>query len=482
MAALNQELKKGDRIPPHSEEAERIVLGSALVKPVWTLEICVFKALSADSFYIPAHRLLFKHLQAMYQNAQDINLLTVGEDLKKTGRLDQVGGQAFLEGLISSTPATVYDEGSLDIIRSKQLLRLILAQADEMVDRCCDPVGDAEEIICNATKALFQLSDLQVSDAEKWEDVIARQAEKIVSKVAQDEGLLTGFTDLDKILRGLHNTDLIILAGHPSIGKTSLAMNIAEHAALGHPDGKKHAVGVFSMELSQEALVRRMLYSNAEVPTWKNFLSEADQKRLLSAADQLRRASIIVDDSVGLDIMDLRARAHRMKKIHGIELLIIEDLQQLEDSRCSAAGRKQENGSVARSIKALAKELKIPVLLLCPLGCQTQTGSWPGKPRLSDLHELGDIDRHADVVMLLSRPSYYGTTTDFEDTLAIVDIVKHQRGFTGEVKLNFFRDIMRFRDRGYCPTVKAAQTPQSVRPKRKRKPKTGPDSDCLNLS
>jgi replicative DNA helicase len=448
MSSIDQ---SGRRLPPYSEEAERGVLGSALIESTRVIELCSIKNLSADSFYVPAHRLLFEQLMEMYQSARAIDLLTVGEILKKGGRLDQAGGYAFLEGLIDSTPTSAHAEYYIDIVQQKHLLRRIITQASETIDRCYSPDEEAEELLSRTEESCLELCDKKTASSENWKDVVYKTAGQIINGSSLDNGVPTGFADLDKELRGLHNTDMIVLAARPSMGKTSLAMNIAEHAALGRSGGKKHAVGVFSLEMSQEQLVRRMLYSKAGVPAWKDFFSEADQRKISSAADQLGKASIIVDDSAGLDVMDLRARARRMKRIHNVDLIVIDYLQLLADKRRSREGRQQETASISNSIKAMAKELKVPVLILSQLSRAPEQGTRDGKPRLSDLRDSGAIEQDADVVLLLQRPFYYSKDKEADvasgdDTLAIVDIAKHRNGPTGEVKLNFFRDITRFED------------------------------------
>ncbi|MBM4151988.1 MAG: replicative DNA helicase [Kiritimatiellaceae bacterium] len=444
--------QSGRRLPPYSEEAERGVLGSALIESTRVIELCSMKSVSADSFYVPAHRLLFEHLMGMYQRARAVDLLTVGEDIKKSGRLDQIGGYAFLEGLIDSTPTAAHAEYYIDIIQQKHLLRRIITQAAETIDQCYSPDEEAEELLSRTEEAFFELSDKKTVSTSTWQDVVYNTAGKIIDGNILDSGVPTGFADLDKELRGLHNTDMIVLAARPSMGKTALAMNIAEHAALGRGGGgKRHSVGVFSLEMSQEQLVRRMLYSKAGVPAWKDHVSQSDRVRISTAADLLGKAGIIVDDSAGLDVMDLRARARRMKRIYGIDLIVIDYLQLLHDKRRARDGRQQETASISNSIKAMAKELHVPVLILSQLSRAPEQGGREGnKPRLSDLRDSGAIEQDADVVLLLQRPAYYNKELEAgsgDDTLAIVDIAKHRNGPTGEVKLNFFREITRFEDR-----------------------------------
>ncbi len=448
MSSIDQ---SGRRLPPYSDEAERGVLGSALIESNRVIELCSMKALSTDSFYVPAHRLLFEHLMGMYQGARAIDLLTVGEDLKKSGRLDQAGGYAFLEALIDSTPTSAHAEYYIDIVLQKHLLRRIISQAAEAIDHCYTD-EDAEELLSRTEEAFFELSDKKNTSSEDWKKVVYNTAGQIRNGDIQDNGVPTGFIDLDNKLRGLHNTDMIVLAARPSMGKTSLAMNIVEHAALGRGGGKKHSVGVFSLEMSQEQLVRRMLFSKAGVPAWKDLFVDIEHGKISSAADQLMKASIIVDDSAGLDVMDLRARARRMKRIHNVDLIVIDYLQLLADKRRSREGRQQETASISNSIKAMAKELKIPVLILSQLSRAPEQGTRDGKPRLSDLRDSGAIEQDADVVLLLQRPFYYSKDKEAdvasgEDTLAIVDIAKHRNGPIGEVEMNFFSDITRFEDR-----------------------------------
>jgi len=235
------------------------------------------------------------------------------------------------------------------------------------------------------------------------------------------------------------------------MGKTSLAMNIAEHAALGkNKEHKAYSIGVFSLEMSQQQLVRRMLFSKAGVPAWKDFRSNDDNARLTQAADQLGKASIIVDDSAGLDIMDLRARARRMKRLYDVDLIVIDYLQLLGDKRRQRDGRQQETASISNSIKGMAKELNVPVLILSQLSRAPEQGGRDGSPRLSDLRDSGAIEQDADVVLLLQRPSFNdahkGDVAE-DDPLAIVHIAKHRNGPTGKVNLNFFKEFTRFEDR-----------------------------------
>jgi len=448
--------QSGRRLPPSSEEAERGVLGSALIESERVIELCSVKSLSAESFYMPTHRLLFEKLTEMHQSAKAIDLLTVGEDLKQSGMLAQVGDYAFLEGLIDSTPTAAHAEYYIEIVQQKHLFRRIISQAGEAIDGCYTE-EDAGDLLNRTQELFFELSDQRASSLEEWKEVVYRTAGNIIEGVTNEDGVPTGFVDLDKELRGLHKTDMIVLAARPSMGKTSLAMNIAEHAALGkNEENRAYSVGVFSLEMSQQQLVRRMLFSKAGVPAWKDYHSKDDESRLSQAADQLGKASIIVDDSAGLDVMDLRARARRMKRLYNVDLIVIDYLQLLADKRRRRDGRQQETASISNSIKAMAKELNVPVLILSQLSRAPEQGGRDGSPRLSDLRDSGAIEQDADVVLLLQRPSFndaHKGDVDENDLLAVVHIAKHRNGPTGKVNMNFFKNFTRFEDRDTRHTV-----------------------------
>ncbi|MFA7257843.1 MAG: DnaB-like helicase N-terminal domain-containing protein, partial [Kiritimatiellales bacterium] len=213
--------QSGRRLPPYSEEAERGVLGSALIESTRVIELCSMKSVSADSFYIPAHRLLFEQLMEMYQGAKAIDLLTVGEHLKNSGKLDQAGSYSFLESLIDSTPTSAHAEYYIDIIQQKHLLRRIITQAAETIDSCYSPDEEAEELLSRTEESFFELSDTKTASSEDWQKVVYKTAGQIIDGNILDNGVPTGFIDLDKELRGLHNTDMIVLAARPSMGKTS---------------------------------------------------------------------------------------------------------------------------------------------------------------------------------------------------------------------------------------------------------------------
>ena len=442
--------QSGYRLPPYSEEAERGVLGSALIDSEKVLELCSDNKISSESFHVPAHRHLFEQLQEMVQSGKAVDLLTVGEHLKQNGRLDSVGGYVFLEGLIDSTPTAAHAGYYIGFVRQKHLLRNIIDEATSAIDRCYTETDeDAESLLSRTEAAFFELSGQRITKTDEWKVAVSEIMGKLEN--AQSFGVPTGYRDLDGKLRGFHPTDMIVLAARPSMGKTSLAMNIAENAALGkNSEHKPYAVGVFSLEMSQEQLARRMLFSKARIPAWREQIHKSDHGKLVAAADQLSKAKIVVDDSAGLDVMDLFSRARRMKRVYGINLIVIDYLQLLHDKRRMRDGRQQETSSISNTIKQMAKELDVPVLILSQLSRAPEQGGRDGKPRLSDLRDSGAIEQDADVVLLLTRPAFndaHKGDIDENDPLAEVIIAKHRNGPTGTVEMNFFKEFTRFDDR-----------------------------------
>ena len=287
------------------------------------------------------------------------------------------------------------------------------------------------------------------ADADnKWSDIVDRVSVDLLDKESFRDGVPTGFAELDRRLGGLRRGDMIVIASCPFMGKSALAMNILEHAALGHAGGKKHTVGVFCLESSQEKWAGNMLFSMARVPAWKDFFSQSDVNRISSASEQLTKASVVVEDSTWMDVADLCERARQMKRVYGIDLLAIDSLQELDDPLSAGNGRKQENEEIAKGINALAKELNIPILLVSQFGRSADQPDSNGRICPYELSELGDIERYADVVMLLCRPSFCSQEADdVDDALAVVKVTKNRNGCRGRADMNFHCEFMRFEDR-----------------------------------
>jgi replicative DNA helicase len=446
-----------DRIMPHSEEAERGVLGSCLLDPRRVIDYCIEQRLMPESFYLPSHQTLFDVLVDMTRSQKGIDILTVADQLRDRGVLDGIGGPNYLDHLVDQTPLAAHAEHYVDIVRQKHVLRMIIERASESIDACYRSEEEAEALLSRAEQAMFEIGEHQSVSLSSWDllvDSAVQEINEIIDQKRAPSGIHTGYDNLDRVLTAMQPQDMLILAARPSMGKTALALNIAERVALGRGgDRQPHGVAVFSLEMSAEALVRRMLCSRARVSSQKlrigKFLSTADHQNLLNAADALRKAPIYIDDSAGLSAMELRSRARRLKRQYAhIGLIVVDYLQMMNYPQRAREGRQQEVAAISNTMKAMAKELRVPVLMLSQLSRAPESRSNLGKPKLSDLRDSGSIEQDADVVMLLRRPCKYPEDDAADDKrLAVVDVAKHRNGPTGEVKLNFEEEFTRFEDR-----------------------------------
>ncbi len=448
-----------DRVPPYSEEAEKGVLGSILLDSVRVMDICIEHRLDAESFYAPLHRTVFEAMLGLHGQSRVIDVLTVSEQLRDIGKLDAVGGTPALNLFIDSTPTAAHAEYYIDIVYEKHLLRRVINCARAAETECYGAVDSADQLLSTVEQSFLDINEQRFGTVTPW-SVAVKETMSHVDTILETgkgiSGLSTGFENLDKITMGLRAGEMIVLAARPSMGKTSLAMNIAENVALGKmdPDGTPHSVGIFSLEMSYDALAMRMLCSHAGVPSQKiqrGYVSNIDHGKLVQAASVLSKAPLFLDDTGGLDVMEVRARARRMRKQHGIDLIVIDYLQLMHSKEYARQGRQIETSQISGNIKAMAKELRIPVLVLSQLSrAPEQRDAKSGKPKLSDLRDSGAIEQDADVVFMLRRPSRYPDDDQHDDrTLSIVDVAKHRNGPTGEVLLNFDEEYTRFRDRAH---------------------------------
>lgn len=442
----------GLRIPPHSEEAERGVLGSILLDPVGAFDKCLAKRLGGDAFYDRRHQALFHEIVAMNQANRPMDAITIAEWLKDHGALEKAGGYDYLVELQDSTLVPAHVEYYCDIVLEKHLYRRLIEHSNTVTDKAYKGEEAAAHLVSVAEASLFDLGHHGSERIPDWKDSIKAafaEIEKDPNDI--DHGVTTGYEGLNERLRGLAKTDMIVLAARPAMGKTSLAMNIAENAALGIKarNNRPVPVGIFSLEMSREQLVRRMLFSNARVSAQavrKNVTTE-NRMRLQAAAGRLSKAEIYIDDTPGLEAVELRSRARRMKSRFGVELIVIDYLQLLNYSAFAKDGRQRETMAISGAIKAMAKELDIPVIVLSQLS-RAAEGRGDNIPKLSDLRDSGAIEQDADVVLLLYRPSYYKHGEERNaDNLAIVDVAKFRHGETGDVRMSFIKEYTRFEDR-----------------------------------
>ncbi len=451
---ISPDAQRLDRLPPHSPEAEQGVLGCVLLSPNECMGECIEK-LKDDGqqvFYDLRHQTIYEALATMYDAREAVDIITLQQKLKDQQLLEQIGGIAYLSQLQDSVPSAANLSYYLEIVQEKFLLRRMIATCTEVVGRVYDYEGDVETLLDEVEKEILRINESRAQSSTATVKELVGKAiltvENYFGRQGTLNGLGTGFPDLDRMTDGLHGQEMIVIAARPSMGKTSLAMNIVEHVVL----EQNLPAGVFSLEMSAESLVLRMLCSIARVnlrSIREGFMSEADFPKLTSAAGRLAKAKLLIDDSAGLSILDLRARARRMHQQHGVKLFVIDYLQLLHStSRRSQDNRQQEIADISSGIKALAKELKVPVLVLSQLNRELEKDK-SRKPRLSDLRESGAIEQDADVVGLLYKPSAGddedGAQTEEADGLPVnLLIAKQRNGPTGDINLTFLKSYTRF--------------------------------------
>jgi replicative DNA helicase len=441
-----------DRLPPHSVQAEQGVLGCMLLSPNECIGECITKLHGGpESFYDLRHQTIYKALVSMFDAHEAIDVITLQQRLKDHQLLEQVGGITYLAGLPDTVPSAANLSYYLGIVRDKFLLRRMVQVCTQVASRVHDFEGEVDEFMDEVERDILRISESRVTGEEVKIRELVTRAIATIEKFHQGQGALTGvgtgFMDLDKLTTGLHGGEMIVIAARPSVGKTSLAMNIAEHVAI----EQKLPVGVFSLEMTAESLVLRMLCSRARVNlrnVREGFLAERDFPKLTGAASKLTSAPLFIDDSSGLSILELRAKARRLHQKCDIKLFIVDYIQLLHSTSRRADNRQQEIADISSGIKALAKELNVPVIVLSQLNRELERDK-NRKPRLSDLRESGAIEQDADVVGLLYKPSSGddddSAPTAEEDAVAVnLLIAKQRNGPTGDINLTFRKPFTRF--------------------------------------
>ncbi len=440
-----------DRLPPHSLEAEQGVLGCILISPNQSLGLCLEKLKTgAKAFYDLRHQNLFENMVEMWDTKEPIDLITLQQRLKDKNQLDGVGGLSYLAGLPEAVPSAANLEYYLDIVQEKSLLRKMIQTCTGVITQIYDFEGEVDQLMDDVERQVLKISEEREETTLRSVKELVHKAITTIEEFHQRQGMLTGistgFPDLDKLTSGLHGGEMVVLAARPSMGKTSLAMNIAETVVA----EQQLPVGVFSLEMTAESLILRMLCSRARVnlrDIREGFLAERDFPRLTGAAGKMSTAPLYIDDTPGLSILQLRARARRMVQQHGIKLFVIDYLQLLHSTAKRADNRQQEIADISNGIKALAKELNVPVIVLSQLNREVEKEK-NRKPRLSDLRESGAIEQDADLVALLYKPSGgdddEGPREEQESLPVNLIIAKQRNGPTGEVNLTFFKGYTRF--------------------------------------
>ena len=440
------------RTLPHSIEAEQGVLGSMLISPREIIAECVEK-INEEYFYVPAHQTVYLVLVELWNAGQGIDLITFTQVLRDRNVLETVGGAAFITSLFTFVPTAANVTYYLEIVREKYILRQIIAACTESVRRSFEEQDEVHNLLDEVEQKIFSVGEDRfkgqvLTMKDQVMDAI-EAIEKLYERRGGITGISTGFAELDRMTNGLHESEMIVIAARPSMGKTALAMNIAEHVAI----NEKLPVAVFSLEMSSQQLVQRLLCSRARVNLQKvrdGFLAERDFPSLTAAASKLAEAQIFIDDSASLSILELRAKARRLKAQKDIKLIVVDYLQLLRSTTRRAMDNRQlEISEISAGLKGLAKELKVPVLVLAQLNRQPEARTG-GKPRLSDLRESGSIEQDADLVGLLVRPEIYEEDEDARAEKAgeaELIIAKQRNGPVGEISLTFLKEFTRFEDR-----------------------------------
>ncbi len=451
--SASQETSRADRLPPHSHEAEQGVLGCILLAPNDCLGQCIEKLKAGpEVFYDLRHQTIYEAVAAMYDKRDPIDIITLQQRLKDRGLLDQIGGIPYLNALQDSVPSAANLTYYLDIVEEKSLLRKMIHTCTDVVGRVYDFDGEVDELLDEVERDILRMSESRsggtIEPVKSLVNKAIGMVENYFNRQGTLGGLASGFAELDRMTDGMHGGEMIIIAARPSMGKTSLAMNIAESVVL----NQKLPVGVFSLEMTAESLVLRMLCSNARVNLRnirEGFMSESDFPKLTSSAGKMSSAPLYIDDTPGLSILQLRTRARRMWQQHGIKLFVIDYLQLLHStSRRAQENRQQEIAEISSGIKALAKELSIPIIVLAQLNRELEKDK-SRKPRLSDLRESGSIEQDADLVGLLYKPATEDEdapqTEDSPDGIPVnLLIAKQRNGPTGDVQLTFLKPYTRF--------------------------------------
>ncbi len=441
---MNETGFSSHKIPPQNLEAEQSVLGGILIENSAINKVT--ELLDVNDFYRDAHRKIFNALIDLSERDEPADLITLTNELRKKNQLDAVGGASYLASLIDSVPTAANIEYYAKIVKEKAILRKLIETSTEIITQSYEDRGDVESFLDDAERAIFEISERRVKPSfYPIKDIVKesfRTIEKLYEKKEMITGVPSGFKELDRMTAGFQPSDLIIVAGRPSMGKTAFCLNCAQYAAI----EKGVPVAFFSLEMSKEQLVIRMLCSEARVEGTRlrtGFLSESDWPRLTLAAGNLSDAPIFIDDTPALSILELRAKSRRLKSEHGLSMIIIDYLQ-LMKGRMKAESRQQEISEISRSLKALAKELNVPVIAVSQLSRKTEERHG-NRPQLSDLRESGAIEQDADVILFLFREEVYNRTEENKGKAEVI-IGKQRNGPTGKVDLAFLDKFTTFKE------------------------------------
>ena len=431
-----------EKISPQNLDAEMAVLGSLLIDEE-AISVAL-ETLKTDSFYKDSHQRIFESIIDLFNANKAVDIITLTNELKRRGLVEQIGGVSYLTLLANSVPTAANISHYVRIVRDKSILRSLINNATKIVSLCYTSEGNIDQLVDNAEQLVFEVSDKRHHGTYiALKDIIKGSIEtidRLYQKKEHVTGVPTGFIDFDMKTSGLQPSDLIIIAGRPSMGKSAFALGIAEYAGV----IEKVPTAIFSLEMSKEQLVQRMLCSHAKVDAHKvrtGYLSPSDWPRLTAAAGKLSEAPIFIDDSPAISVMELRAKARRLKAHHDIKLIILDYLQLMRGSS-GIENRQQEISEISRCLKALARELSVPIVAISQLSRAVESRT-DHRPQLSDLRESGAIEQDADVVVLILREEYYNSAPDNQGVAEVI-IAKQRNGPVGSMKLAFIKEYPRF--------------------------------------
>lgn len=432
-----------EKMPPQNLEAESAVLGCMLLDRE-AIAVAI-EQLDGNAFYLESNRHIYNCVVKLYDNNEAVDIVTLIEELKKGNTLEKVGGPSYVSELANSIPTAANITHYTKIVREKYMLRSLINTATQIVTESYEPSSEVDELLDRAEKLIFDITSNKRGDSRvaEMKDIVKESIETIDRLYQRKEnitGIPTGFHDLDILTAGLQKSDLIILAGRPSMGKSALAVSILEYAGV----VEKVPCAYFSLEMSKDQLAQRMLCSIAGVNAHKvrtGFFSQTDWPKLVDAAGKLSESPIFIDDTPGISALELRAKARRLKARHDIQLLVVDYLQLMRGA-AGRENRQQEISEISRSMKALARELELPIIGISQLSRAVEQRA-DHRPQLSDLRESGAIEQDADVVALLLREEYY-TPTEENKSITEVIIAKQRHGPVGTVKLAFLAEYMKF--------------------------------------
>lgn len=441
-----------DRVPPQNIEAEQSVLGAMLIEKEAIPK--VMEILRDTDFYREAHRVIFNAMLELYNKNEAVDMITVTEILKRDNKLEDVGGIAYVTSLANAVPTAANVTYHASIIEEKSILRQLVSVSTQIASMGYEANDDVKNIIDSAESKILEISNRKkTADFTPINEIVLDSFKSIEALMGNKNGLTglpTGFEDLDNLTSGLHGSDFIILAARPSMGKTAFALNVVQNVAIRAAKkvgGAPKTVAFFSLEMSKEQLVQRMLCAEANIDSQRlriGELRDEDWAMLINTADTLSSANIYIDDTAGITAMDMRSRARRLKAEHGLDLIVVDYLQLMQGSgkKNNSGDRQQEVSEISRSLKALAHELDVPVIALSQLSRSVEARQVK-RPMLSDLRESGSLEQDADIVAFLYREDYYNPETENKNITELI-IAKHRNGPVDTVNLFFHKQYTKF--------------------------------------